>query len=288
MMEFKLTNPDKKLYPSGITKLDIVEFYQKIQEWVLPYITNRPLSLLRCPDGINSCFFQKHIKQTENLKNILYSIEIQDKSSVDDYIYIKDIKGLLMIVQMGVLEIHPWGSRVDNVDKPDMIIFDLDPGLGITWANIIKAAFVVKEELESLGLESFLKLSGGKGLHLVLPIMRRYAWEEVIHFAKTFAHYMSKKYPTVFIDVMTKSKRRGKIFLDYLRNHRGSTAIAPYSTRARENAPVAVPIAWDELKPKIKPDQYNIENLPKRLSKIKNDPWEDFLSTRQKLPKFDG
>lgn len=288
MKGFKLTNPDKELYPSGVTKLDIVNFYNEIQDWILPYIVHRPLSLLRCPDGIEGgCFFQKHIKKSEKLEKILYAIEIKEKSSVDDYIYIKDIKGLMMLVQMGVLEIHPWGSRIDNVEKPDIIIFDLDPGPELSWSNIIQAALVVKEELENLGLDPFLKLSGGKGLHLVLSILRRYDWEEVIHFAKTFAHYMATKYPKIFTDTMSKTKRKGKIFLDYLRNNRGATAIAPYSTRAREHAPIAVPIDWEELTPKIKPNHYTIQNLVKRLDKLKKDPWADFLVTHQKLPKID-
>lgn len=276
-IDYQLTHPDRILYPEkNISKLQIAQFYDNIQEWILPYIINRPLSILRCPQGIGEeCFFQKHLN--EKKFNEIYS--------TDEYLYIRNLKGLIQLVQMNVLEIHPWGARIDKIEKPDMMIFDLDPGEDILWKKVIKAAFILKEELEQYNLQAFVKTTGGKGLHIVVPIQRRYEWDDMLHFSKIFVQYITAKYPADYIDVMNKSKRKGKIFIDYLRNNRGSTAIAPYSIRARENAPVATPLGWDELTPKIKSASFTINNLEKRLKQLTSDPWQDFFSLKQKLPR---
>ena len=282
-----LSHPDKILYPqSKVTKIQIAEYYQKISEWMLPFIINRPLTVVRCPHGIQaSCFYQKHLTNNADLSDTLFSIPIQDKTAIRKYIFLKNINGLLKLVQMNVLEIHLWNCKIDNLNKPDMLIFDLDPAPNVPYKEVIQAAFIIKEELENYHLECFVKMTGGKGLHLVIPIQRRYSWEYTLHFCKTFVLYLEAKYPQRFVATMTKSKRTGKIFIDYFRNHHGATAIAPYSTRAREQASIAVPVAWNELSVKLKPDCFNINNIADHMIDF-NNPWGNFFSLKQGLPKL--
>jgi bifunctional non-homologous end joining protein LigD len=185
---------------------------------------------------------------------------------------------------MGVLEMHPWPAREDKLDRPDRLVIDLDPGEGVSWSAVVKGAKEVRERLESLGLTTFLRTSGGKGLHVVAPLARRTSWEQLKEFAGAFAEDLTRTAPDRYIATMSKAKRRGKVFIDYLRNQRGATAIASYSTRARPGAPVATPLAWDELTARLKPDKYTVRNLPKRLAAVK-DPWADFFSVEQSITR---
>jgi len=277
----KITNPDKILYPEqGATKRCLARFYEKISEYILPFVIKRPLTLVRCPDGrAEKCFYQKHINET--MPDALRSRKITEKNKTAEYIFIDDIKGLLSLIQTGVLEIHPWGSSERNLEKPDMLTFDLDPGAGIGWTDIIQGAGIMKEYLDALGLQSFVKTSGGKGLHIVIPVQRRTGWDEAKTFTKCIADDLAGKYPDRFTANMNKAKRKEKIFIDYLRNGRGATTVAAYSTRARKGAPVSVPLGWDELTAAIRSDAYNIDNLAARLSSLKQDPWKDFFTIRQ-------
>jgi bifunctional non-homologous end joining protein LigD len=207
------------------------------------------------------------------------------KGKKEEYVAIDDVAGLVALVQMGVLELHPWPAREDKLERPDQLVFDLDPGEGVTWGDIVRGARELRERLEGAGLKTFLRTSGGKGLHIVVPLGRRNTWEEFKAFAKSVADAMTRDDPDHYIATLSKAKRKGKIFVDYLRNQRGATAVASYSTRARKGAPVAVPIAWDELSTRTKPDMFNVTNLPKRLDKLKNDPWADFFKTRQSITR---
>lgn len=278
---FLLTNPQKILYPGdNITKMDLANYYNEIKKWILPYIINRPISLLRCPENVEECFYQKHINDFPS--SSLYSIATgKDKS--DEYLYIKDIDGLMTFVQMGVLEIHPWGSRVDSFDYPDIMTFDLDPAPGIEWKRVVETAKLIKQELAAFKLKSFVKSTGGKGLHVVIPIKPEYQWNEVKNFAHVFVDYLVKLRPDQYASNMSKAKRVGKIFIDYLRNQKGATAIAPYSTRAKAGAPVATPLHWDELSNNIKENSYTIFNVVKRLKQLEEDPWRDFFKIKQSL-----
>ncbi len=279
-----LTHPDRIMYPEkGITKLELAEYYSAVSDWILPYVTERALSLVRCPGGREKCFYQKHMAEA-NRKGPLYPVKIKENNKTDTYSYIKNPAGLIQLVQLGVLEIHPWGSRIEKIEKPDILIFDLDPGPQVEWKKVINSAFFLQEQLADIGLKSFVKTTGGKGLHIVVPIQPLHKWDKVKIFTHAFVEYLVQQKPNDYIGVMTKSKRTGKIFIDYLRNQRGATAIAPYSTRARENAPVAVPLAWDELSARIKSDSFTIRNLPDRLAKLQKDPWIDFFKTKQTLP----
>ncbi len=280
-----LTHPQRILYPDqGITKQQLAEFYEAIADFILPHIVNRPLSLVRCPKGRQSkCFFQKHL--TESMPNTLRGIEIKEKYKKSKYVLIDDLSGLISLVQMSVLELHPWPARADRLDRPDQLVFDLDPGSGTKWGAVVRGALDVRGRLADLGLQSFVRTSGGKGLHVVAPIDRRTPWENLKRFAKGIAEGLALQFPKKYVATASKTKRKGKIFIDYLRNQRGATAIACYSTRARPGAPVATPIRWDELNDRLKPDHYTVQNLPKRITALTESPWTNFFSIRQSITK---
>jgi bifunctional non-homologous end joining protein LigD len=284
--EFTISNPQKILYPEDkYTKKDLLTYYDTVYEYIIPFIENRPLSLVRCPENYNECFFQRHFNSTT--PKALKSVDVETKGDIEPYIYLNDKNGLLSLVQMGVLEIHPWGSLITNLETPDIIIIDLDPAPDVTWKTIVAAAFDIKKELEQIHLKSFVKTTGGKGLHVVIHIQPEYEWEDIKTFTHVFVEYLEKKNPSLYFSKMTKAKRGGKIFVDYLRNQRGATAVAAYSTRSRIHAPVSVPIEWDELTNRRADTAFNIKNLPKRLQELKRDPWRDFWKTNQSLPLDD-
>lgn len=281
-LPIKLTNPDKILYPENhISKLDLANYYDEIQEWILPYVVNRPLTILRCPDSYKKCFYQKHVNQSTAKE--LFGISIKEKDKTEKTIYIKNREGLISLVQMGTLEIHPWGSRIEKVEYPDMITIDLDPAPDVNWKMIVIAAKRIKEHLQSYKLKSFVKTTGGKGLHIVIPVNPEYKWDLVKQFAHAFVQFIVKTYPNDYVSEMTKSKRAGKIFIDYMRNQRGATAVCAYSTRARPEAPISVPLDWNELTHKKEDTFYTLKTLPYRLKKLKKDPWKDFFKIKQSL-----
>lgn len=281
-LTYKLTNPTKILYPeSKITKSDLAKYYEEIQDWILPYIINRPLTLVRCPENYKKCFYQKHINNTT--PDTLYGITIKEKNKKEEYIYIKDLSGLMSLVQMGTLEIHPWGSLINNTDYPDIITFDLDPSPGVPWKKVVLAAKTIRDYLHKYKLKSFVKTTGGKGLHVVVPIKPAHQWDIVKEFAHAFVNFLVEQNPNDYISEMLKIKRKGKIFIDYLRNQKGATSVSPYSTRARPHATVAVPLHWDELTHRLKDTNFTIKTLPTRLKNLKKDPWGDFFKIKQSL-----
>jgi bifunctional non-homologous end joining protein LigD len=280
--DFALTHPDRVLWPDvGVTKEGLAEFYAEIADWVLPHLVDRPLSLVRCPSGAASkCFFQKHA--WEGIGKAIKRKDIGD----DEVLFIKDLDGLIALVQASVLEIHPWGSKLRNVEAPDRVTFDLDPGEDVAWTALIEAASEVRERLHSMKLESFLKTTGGKGLHVVVPLTAKAEWEAVKSFAQEVADGMAKDSPSRYTAVLSKSARGRKIFIDYLRNGRGATAVAAYSTRARAGATISTPLAWDELSPAIRPGHFTVDNLPTRLRHLGSDPWAEIDNIRQVLPRI--
>lgn len=278
-----LSHPDKVLYPeSGITKLDLAHYYEQIAEWMLPHVQNRLLSLVRCPMGSGTkCFFQKH--PAEGTPEVFRRFAVTEKSKTEEHLTVDSVKGLISLVQMGVLEVHIWGSQADQYEKPDRLIIDLDPDPTVTWPQVVTAAKEVRLVLQELGLVSFLKTTGGKGLHLVVPIRRTTTWPDAKRFCRAVADFLVAAAPQRYIANMSKAQRVGKIFVDYLRNDQGSTAIAPFSTRAKPGATVSVPIAWDELDSRLKSDHFTIRNLPARLAKLRKDPWADIHKTAQSI-----
>jgi bifunctional non-homologous end joining protein LigD len=277
----RLTHPDRVLFPDEhITKRDLAAYYTAVGPFILPHVVDRPLSLVRCPEGSGRpCFFQKHLG--ESMPQSLRGVSIKEKAGTGTYIAIGDLAGLISLVQMGVLEIHPWGSLADRPDRPDRLIFDMDPAPDLGWGDVVRAARQVKERLDQLGLVSFARTTGGKGLHVVLPLIRRASWAELKALAKSFVDSLVRAEPKRYIAQSSKAKRTGKIFLDYLRNDQGSTAIASYSTRARPGAPVATPLSWDELSASLRPARFNTKTIPQRLRTLKQDPWHDFFEIRQ-------
>jgi bifunctional non-homologous end joining protein LigD len=265
---------------AGVTKEGLAEFYASIADWILPHITNRVLSLVKCPDGAGEkCFYAKHA-----WKGADKSLKLVDVGDGEPMVAISDLRGLMALVQSSVLEIHPWGSKIKNLELPDRLTFDLDPGEGVEWASVVAGAEEIRERLERLKLESFVKTTGGKGLHVVVPLKPKAGWEAAKNFCQSLAEAMAYDSPEKYVSVMTKSKRRGRIFVDYLRNGRGATAVAAYATRAREGAPVSTPLTWDELTTGIRANHFTVENLRQRLDFVKRDPWDGFLKTSQTLP----
>jgi bifunctional non-homologous end joining protein LigD len=279
-----LTHPDRLYWPGdGITKEGLANYYAEVWPYISAFIVARPLSLLRCPDGVSkACFFQKHAWKGIN-RFIKLMPDPKDKAA-EPFLVIDDLDGLIALVQAGVLEIHPWGSPLAALETPDLMIFDLDPSEDVSWEDIIAGAEEVKARLEAAGLAAFVKTSGGKGLHVCVPLKPKAGWSDVKTFAKTLAESMAKDSPDRFISVATKAKRKGLIFIDYLRNGRGATAVAPYSTRARPGASVSMPIAWDELNGSIGPATFTVENAGARLAHLKRDPWANFRKMEAPLP----
>ncbi|MBX3442281.1 MAG: DNA ligase D [Planctomyces sp.] len=281
----RLTSPDRQLFDDPpVSKSDLAAYYVAIADWALPWVTQRPLSLVRCPDGqAGECFYQKH--WTPSLPESVRWVKVDEKRGSGRYVVIEDLAGLIGFVQISTLELHPWNARTDRLDAPDMIVFDLDPAPDVDWAQVQQGARDVRDVLSELGLKSFLRTSGGKGLHVVVPLTRRSGWDEVSEFARHIATGLAQHAPDRYIANMRKELRTGKVFVDYLRNQRGATSIACYSTRSRPGAPVATPLDWQELGRLRSAHQFTIESIPKRLQRLSRDPWEDFHQTRQSLTR---
>ncbi|MEP6655707.1 MAG: DNA ligase D [Betaproteobacteria bacterium] len=280
-----LTHPDKVLYPeAGLTKRALASYYAAIGEWMLPHLRDRPLTLLRCPNGWQQCFYQK--KAEDGVNDAISRVNIGNSDgSVSLYMMANSVSAIVALLQMGVLELHPWGSRAENLGFPDRIIFDLDPDEGVAWDDIRQAATIIKTLVESIGLAPFLKTTGGKGLHVVVPIEPSVGWDHVKGFSKAVAELLERTFPDRFTSKLLKISRRGRIFIDYLRNGEGATAVAAYSTRAKLNAPVSTPIAWEELADDVRFAHFNVGNVPKRLAKAKTDPWHDIADLAGSLSK---
>jgi bifunctional non-homologous end joining protein LigD len=283
----RLTHPDRIYWPdAGVTKEGLAEYYGEVWRWIAPYVVGRPLALVRCPEGVGGqCFFQKHA-----WNGISRAIR-QEADPLDPeaaLLMIDDLDGLIGLVQAGVLEIHPWGAAFANLEKPDQIVIDLDPGEGVAWPEVIAAAIEVRERLNGLGLVGFVKTSGGKGLHVNVPLRPSAGWTAVKAFAKSLADAMAGDCPDRYVATVTKAKRRGRILVDYLRNGRGNTAVAPYSTRARAGAPVSMPLDWGELSPELGPAYFTVANSGNRLANLASDPWGGFRDAAAPLPKSKG
>lgn len=278
----KLSSPDRVVdKASGSTKEDVFEFYSQISGYLMPFLKDRFISMLRCPDGADGeCFFQKHL-MAGKYKSMTDASDGEDRN-----VKFKNELGILEAVQMGVIEFHPWGSKLRTIEKPDQLILDLDPGDGVEWGQILEGAEFVKQRLESIGIEPFYKLSGGKGVHLLASIKPELEWADAKAFCKSLAEQLSAEKPKLFVSVSNKEKRKGKIYLDYLRNGRGATAVAPYTLRARPNLPVAMPQTWDELKESNSSDQFHIGNAMEFLENRLADPWADFAKSAVSLKRI--
>lgn len=282
----KLTHPGKILYPdTGLTKLELARYYQSVADLILPELKQRPLSLVRCPDGQGGkCFFQKHIGQ--GMPEAIDAIDVPEGEGKARYMMVNDLAGLIATVQMGVLELHAWGATGRALEQPDRVVFDLDPAPDVPWATVVEGAQLLRGLLGEIGLECYLKTSGGKGLHLMVPIRPEHHWEAIKDWAHRVAAHLARVLPDRFIARMSKAARQGRIFVDYLRNAPGATTVVAYSVRARAGAPVSVPITWDELEQGIQADHFKVATMPERLQAVQDsDPWATFGQSRQRLTK---
>jgi bifunctional non-homologous end joining protein LigD len=276
-----LTHPDRVLWPAaGITKQGLAEFYAELWPWISPYIVNRPLSLVRCPGGVeDTCFFQKHAWAGIG-EHVARS---RDPEEGDEILAISSLEGLLSLVQASVLEIHVWGSTLADLGRPDGITFDLDPAPEVAWTDVVAGAIEVRDRLRAAGLDSFVKTTGGKGLHVYAPLKPHADWAAVKEFAHRLAKAMAADSPGTYLAMASKEARRGRIFVDYLRNGRGATAVAAYSTRARAEATVSTPLDWTELGPDMRSGRFTVGNLMNRLAHVP-DPWKDLRKKARRLP----
>ncbi|MCS0501260.1 DNA ligase D [Ancylobacter mangrovi] len=281
----KLTHPDRIYWPEdGVTKQGLAEYYAEVWRFIAPFLVARPLALLRCPDGIaKACFFQKHA-----WRGINRAIRVSHDADGEELLSIDDFDGLIALVQAGALEIHPWGATLAEIETPDTLIFDLDPGEGLGWSDIVEGAREVRERLEAAGLAAFVKTSGGKGLHVVAPLKPQARWDAAKDFAKGLADAMAADSPDRYVAVATKSRRSGRIFVDYLRNGRGATAVVAYGTRARPGAAVSMPLGWEEIEGLAGAAQFTLDNAPARLANLTDDPWADFRAAATPLPEPTG
>ncbi|WP_428408712.1 DNA ligase D [Hyphococcus sp.] len=280
----RLTHPDRVMYPGqGATKRQVAEYYANNAERMLKYLKGRPLSLVRCPAGReDECFFQKH--HGASVPKELKSVEIEEKNGkTARYLMIDDVKGLVAAAQIGALELHVWGARADRIERPERVVFDLDPAEGVSFSTVKDAALELRDVLKAAGLESFVLLTGGKGVHVIAPVERRRDWPDVKTFAKGLAQKLADASPERYIAKASKSARKGKIFIDWLRNERGATAVAPYSLRARPGAPVATPVSWRELAKVEAANAYTLDNIGARLAHLKSDPWKGYDDLRQSI-----
>jgi len=281
----RVTHPRRILYPdAGITKLRLAQFYEQVSDSILPHLTGRPLTLVRCPEGVGApCFYMKHAHGW--VPPGIGRIRIREKKhKVGEYLVADSIEALIGLVQMGILEIHTWNSTAQNLECPDRIVFDLDPGPGVAWRDVVTAARLLRSALLELELRSFVKTTGGRGLHVVVPLEPDATWTECAAFARGVAEAVaqtdSRRYTTAF----ARSGRERKILIDHWRNSRGNTSVAAFSTRAKPSAPLSVPLDWNELTSRVHSDQYTVRNLNRRLGALKSDPWEAYWTTFQRLP----
>jgi bifunctional non-homologous end joining protein LigD len=280
----ELTHPNRVYWDdAGISKRHLAEYFRDVWPWIRPHVAGRPISLLRCPEGVSGpCFFQKHATAGIATEHLHLIPEKRDK-----IIAIDDLAGLIALVQAGVLEIHTRGTTVDDRENADRLVFDLDPGPGTGWQDVVVAARKVRDRLDAMNLKSFVKTSGGKGLHVVLPIAPA-PWDAAKEFTHKLASEMAAEAPDRYVATAAKSKRNNRIFIDYLRNSREATTVAPYSTRARPGAPVSTPISWDELGALKSANQFTLRNLTARLKRLSKDPWAAIGSIKQRLPAATG
>jgi len=278
----KISHPDRVIDKStGLTKLDVVEYYASIAEWMLPHLHDRAVSLVRAPDDISGeLFFQKHSARLA-IPHITQHPDADPEHP--PLLTVESAQALVGTAQMGTIELHTWNSLVSNIEKPDRMVFDLDPGEGVGWDRMLEAAKLTRDLLQELGLTSFCKTSGGKGVHVVVPLAKQAGWDEMKAFSQAVAQHMAKTLPKLFSAKMGMQNRRDKIFIDYLRNNRGSSTVCAFSLRARPGMGVSMPIRWDELDETTSGDQWNIGNARARMDALAADPWEGYAKARQRL-----
>lgn len=265
-----------------LTKLDLVRYYEAVGEVMVPHLRDRPLTLVQCAPDVDHCRYLRHSGGAKPPAQVRV-VNIQEKTKVGDYMVVDRVQGLIALAQRNIIEFHTWNSTTRALETPDRIILDLDPGPDVPWRDVVEAARQLRKLLQDLRLESWLKTTGGKGLHVVIPIARQRNWAVCLEFAKTVASSLVEHDPTRYTLTFSKRDRDRKILIDYLRNNRTNTAVAAYSARSREGVTVSVPLDWDELSPRLRPQRWTVKTVPKRIAETP-DPWEGYFTAKQRLP----
>ncbi|MBY0493927.1 MAG: non-homologous end-joining DNA ligase [Cyanobacteria bacterium] len=278
----RISHPERVIYPElDFSKLDLVRYYDGIGERILPHVVDRPLTLVHCPDGMLApCNYMRHRKVWG--PDVLRRVRIQEKTKVGEYLAVDDLKGVIALAQMGVIEIHTWNSTTKDIERPNRLVWDFDPGPKVKWPAVIKAAKAIRELLATLGLDSWVKTTGGRGLHVVVPIVPHRQWDECLDFSRAVASALAATDPALFTITFAKRGRESKILIDYLRNNRTNTSVCAYSARARDGATVSMPLTWEQLTAKLDPARFTVETAP-RLNKV--DPWRGYWTARQKIAR---
>jgi bifunctional non-homologous end joining protein LigD len=276
-----ISHPDRLIYPNeGISKLQLARYFESVADWMLAHLVGRPLTLLHCPEGLAApCNYLRHAKAWG--PNALRRVRIQEKTKVGEYLVADTVDGLVSLAQMGIVEIHTWNATDDNIDRPNRIILDLDPGPQVTWTQVVTAAKLVRNVLNTLGLESWVKTTGGRGLHVVVPITPERDWSECLAFARDVSQAIARTDPDRYTTTFAKAGREDKLLIDYLRNNRTNTAVAAFSTRARPGAHVSMPVGWRDLAGG--PERWTMLTVPARLKRVRTDPWADYWKSKQRL-----
>jgi bifunctional non-homologous end joining protein LigD len=278
----RISHPDRAIYPDlRVTKIDLARFYEAIGGWIVPHVQGRPLTLVHCPNGLlDECRYLRHGKQWG--PSALRRVNIREKTKVGEYLVADDLAGVIALIQMGIVEIHTWNSTADDVERPNRIIWDLDPGPEVAFGEVVKAARTVREMLTVLKLESWVKTTGGRGVHVVVPMAPSRDWSECLEFSRAVAEALERNDARRFTTAFAKAGRESKILIDYLRNNRTNTSVCAYSTRARADGAVSWPLRWEELSSRLNPQAFTVATVRARLARRK-DPWADYWKCRQKI-----
>jgi bifunctional non-homologous end joining protein LigD len=277
----RISHPDRVIYPDlGISKLELARYYERIGDWILPHVAGRPLTLVHCPTGVSgACHYLKHAKAWG--PNALRRVRIQEKTKIGEYLVADSIEAVVSLAQMGIVEIHTWNSTADDVEHPNRLVWDLDPGPKVSWNQIVQAADLVRRVLETLGLESWVKTTGGRGLHVVVPLKPKRDTSFCLEFSRAVSEAIEQSDPRTFTTTFAKAGRERKILIDYLRNNRTNTSVCAFSSRARAGARVSMPLDWNDLKDG--PDRWTLLTVPKRLARLRRDPWKNYWKSAQEL-----
>ena len=277
----RISHPDRLIYPQlDISKIQLARYFERIGDWILPHVAGRPLTLVHCPAGLNApCHYLKHAKAWG--PNALRRVRIREKTKVGEYLVADSVEAVISLAQMGIVEIHTWNSTAENIERPNRLVWDLDPGPDVTWKQIVMAAKLVRDVLQTLGLASWVKTTGGRGLHVVAPLRPRRTVPACLDFSRSVAEAIEQTNAGLYTTKFAKAGRKRKILIDYLRNNRTNTSVCAFSPRARSGAPVSMPLAWTELR--IPPERWTLLTAPRRLARLVRDPWKDYWTSAQEI-----
>ncbi|HET7694735.1 MAG TPA: DNA ligase D [Vicinamibacterales bacterium] len=280
-----ISHPDRVMYERPrLTKLEVAQYYDRIAEAMMPHVDGRPLTLVRCGEGIaHGCFYMKHSKVWS--PPALRRVKIREKTKIGEYLVIESPEAIVSLVQMDILEIHTWNTRHQKIEHPDRIVLDLDPGPEVEWKTVVSSARAVRKLLQTLDLESFVKTTGGRGLHVVVPLAPVHDWAACLDLSRAVAEALTRHDPGLFTTTFSKRGRERQILVDYMRNNRTNTSVAAFSTRAREGAPVSMPVSWTELTPSLDPASFTAVSVPQRLARQRKDPWAEYFTLKQRFSK---